>query len=213
MQHKYSLGALLLATVCFPPVQKSTASDAVGLAPGIYTVGVDGGFNTITNINVNTLWTGVWKQDTNGLRAQLLFVRTGEQTSLRLGVGSTVFNSLGGYVGSPEEAFLKFELRGSNGSVLPIEKGVRIISAPPAAISIGNLPRWPEGDLKSHIGFFTNEGPCVLYDIKINDVYKIKNEDDYTLTVEFYVYKLRARSEYLDRVDLPCITAKVHLKP
>lgn len=49
----------------------------------------------------------------------------------------------------------------------------------------------------------------------LDDLYSITNEGDYTLTVCPVLYKQynHADSAILDRVDLPCVTTKIHLIP
>jgi len=67
--------------------------------------------------------------------------------------------------------------------------------------------------LKSHIGFFTNGGPYTIAAIKMDDIYRIKKEGDYTLQVCPSIYQFGTNAGYLDRVDLPCVTTKIHLAP
>jgi hypothetical protein len=60
----------------------------------------------------------------------------------------------------------------------------------------------------------TNQPPYVIDFLKLDEVYSITNEGDYTLTVQPVLYKRRsANSKFLDRVDLPSVTTKVHLVP
>lgn len=193
--------------------QNCAGADATGLAPGIYTEGADGKFHAVTNVNVTALWPGVWKEDTNGLRVELRFETEGGQTALRIGVGSVVFNSLGGYVGFPRGKFARFELQDSNWVVVPFIKGMTMEGQLPPKISINDFPRWPNGGLKTHIGFFTNGGPFILTYAKVDDLYRIKREGDYTLAICPTIYKFGTNPEYLDRIDLPCVTTKIHLVP
>lgn len=64
------------------------------------------------------------------------------------------------------------------------------------------------------INCVTNWPPPYLGFFKLDEIYSVMNEGDYTLTVQPVLYKRRARnSEFLDRVDLPCVTTQVHLVP
>jgi hypothetical protein len=66
-------------------------------------------------------------------------------------------------------------------------------------------------------GFVSNGPPCHIGYIKFNDIFSIKSEGDYTLTVQPVLYRMHydggTFQGYLDRVDLPSVTTKVHLIP
>jgi hypothetical protein len=59
----------------------------------------------------------------------------------------------------------------------------------------------------------TNWSPCVINALKLDEIYSVTNEGDYTLTVQPVLYKKRIETNILDRVDLPSVTTKVHLVP
>ena len=61
--------------------------------------------------------------------------------------------------------------------------------------------------------FSANKGPGRIISFKLGDLYSITNEGDYTLTVQPVLYKQfnHTNRDILDRVDLPSVTAKVHL--
>jgi hypothetical protein len=73
------------------------------------------------------------------------------------------------------------------------------------------------GFLEISTGFVSNGPPCHIGYIKFNDIFDIKAEGDYTLTVQPVLYRMHndggTFQGYLDRVDLPSITTKVHLVP
>ncbi len=73
------------------------------------------------------------------------------------------------------------------------------------------------GFLEISTGFVSNGPPCHIGFIRFNDIFSIEKEGDYTLTVQPALYRMHNDGEtfqgYLDRVDLPCVTTKVHLKP
>jgi hypothetical protein len=212
MQTKNSNNFLLAVFTCVLSVQTCRGADATGLMPGVYTEGADGKFIAVTNNNISTLWPGVWRENTNGLRVQLQSETESGQPLLHIGVGSVLFNSLGGFVGAPSGCG-KYELRDTNGVIAPYAKETSSEGTFPPRISIKDLPRWANGGLKNHIAFFTNGGPFTLADIKLDQLYAIPTEGNYTLTVCPVIYKFETNKEYLDRVDLPCVTIKVHLKP
>jgi len=195
-----------LQQICF-------GADATGLAPGVYKEGTDGKFHPAENVNVNLLWQGVWKDDTNGLRVQMSLITNGSPTLVLIGVGSVRFNSLGAYVGSPNHPVRKCELKDTNGIPIPFIKGKSIEDSLPARLSINTFPRWPNGSLKAHIGFFTNGGPFPLAEIKLKSLYQIPREGDYVLTVCPSIYEFGTNINYLERVDLPCLSTKIHLTP
>jgi hypothetical protein len=82
----------------------------------------------------------------------------------------------------------------------------------------GNISRSSKGGfLEISTGFVSNGPPCHIGYIEFNDIFSIKMEGDYTLTVQPVLYRMHydggTFQGYLDRVDLPSITTKVHLKP
>jgi hypothetical protein len=76
----------------------------------------------------------------------------------------------------------------------------------PTRLQLRDMPRHHDGGLKSAIGFFTNGGPWTLGDVNLGSLYRISKEGDYTLTVCPAVYRFETNGEYLDRVDLPCVS-------
>jgi hypothetical protein len=59
----------------------------------------------------------------------------------------------------------------------------------------------------------TNFPPLGINALKLDEVYSITNEGDYTLTVQPVLYKKRIETNLLDRVDLPSVSTKIHLMP
>ena len=66
-------------------------------------------------------------------------------------------------------------------------------------------------------GFVSNGPPCHIGYITFKGVFDIKVEGDYTLTVQPVLFRMHNEGGtfqgYLDRVDLPSVTTKVHLVP
>jgi hypothetical protein len=60
---------------------------------------------------------------------------------------------------------------------------------------------------------FSRGEPETISTFVLGDLYSITNEGDYTLTVQPVLYKKRMETNILDRVNLPSVTTKVHLKP
>jgi hypothetical protein len=94
----------------------------------------------------------------------------------------------------------------------------------PDAISDLEYPRWyvggnplARGAFIQPAGFVSNGPPCHIGFIRFNDIFSIKAPGDYTLTVQPVLYRMHydggTFQGYLDRVDLPCATTKVHLDP
>ena len=210
-------GLCVISTIIF-----SGAAPAVGqggiqkLLPGTsYTVAPDGSYYVSTNID--EMWPGVWKVSTNGLRVQLDCFPTADTREewVIVSVGSVIFNSGGSFFGPPDGTFAKFELRESNGIIVPPKTGVVLEGRSPSRISANDLPRWPYGDrgLKNHLGFLTNGAPAQVRELKITDAYRVEKEGDYSLTVCAVIYQFEPKRDYLDRVDLPCVTTTIHLVP
>lgn len=214
MNLKIIFAALILLAYFFNRhVQVRAGSPGLDSSPGAYELGSDGRPFLVTNADLKVLWPGVWKDDTNGLRVQLSFMPEEGFRWLRVSVGSIRFNSPGVYLGPPGSTFQKFELRSTNGIVVPFLSGQTLESVLAPRLRLKQFPRWPGGSLKSHISFFTNGGPSTLADIDLKKVYRIPKESDYVLTVCAVIYKFGTNIQSLDRVDLPCLSAQVHLRP
>jgi hypothetical protein len=193
--------------------EKGDTSKLSQLKPGSYRISTNGKYSLETNID--EFWSlGVWNENTNGWRMLLSFWDTNTPNPhILVAVGSKVTNSGGGYFGSPNSKFAKFELLNSNGIIIPPKKGELLEYQFPARMPSSAFPKFSDGGLKNHFGFFSNSPPVGLYDIQMHSVYQIKEEGDYTLTVCAVIYKHETNTEYLDRIDLPCVTAKIHLVP
>ena len=66
-------------------------------------------------------------------------------------------------------------------------------------------------------GFTSNGPPCQIGYINFNEIFAIKTGGEYTVTVQPVLYRMHNEGGtfqgYLDRVDLPSVTTKVHLVP
>ena len=91
----------------------------------------------------------------------------------------------------------------------------------PNTLSDLEYPRWlnysveRSGWFVKFAGFVSNGPPCQIGYVLFNDLFAIKAEGDYTLTVQPVLYRMHCEGGtfqgYLDRVDLPSVTTKVHL--
>jgi hypothetical protein len=80
-------------------------------------------------------------------------------------------------------------------------------------IEYGKASGWVDSDIVGDIWSVTNQPPPVISLLKLDEIYSVTNEGDYTLTVEPVLYKQRIGTNILDRVDLPSVTTKIHLLP
>jgi hypothetical protein len=123
--------------------------------------------------------------------------------------------------------FLKVELRGPDGKVLvPVQKLDGFL---PSTLPVKAFPRNArkerhDGNVDFQDGLY--ESPSEFDKFTLQDAYRIEKEGDYTLTVCCAIYVLPynghppANVDYdkyqtlsATRVDLPCVTTKIHLAP
>jgi hypothetical protein len=92
----------------------------------------------------------------------------------------------------------------------------------PDTISDLEYPRWhilggPGGRFVHFAGFVSNGPPCQIGYINFRDIFSIKTEGDYTFIVQPVLFRMHydggTFQGFLDRVDLPCATTRVHLVP
>jgi len=122
------------------------------------------------------------------------------------------------YVRPPDGKPPKLELRDAKGLLIQPVKGMTD-DKPPQRIAANKLPQYHSD------GFFSGHGvkykyffigqripPSLLITFSLDNIYQVEKEGDYTLTVSPFIYKFETNGEYLDRIDLPSVTAKIHLK-
>ena len=83
----------------------------------------------------------------------------------------------------------------------------------PKTITTNVYPHQEYTGMIGKIDCVTNWPPPYLAFLKLDQIYSVTNEGDYTLTVQPVLYKQRIGTNILDRVDLPSVTTKVHLVP
>jgi len=171
--------------------------------------------------------------------------RAATNVILRVEWGSALKDSGGGYFLAPNGKFAKFELLDAKGNVVPpnpkagtnllerfMVRGLELTHGPdlpkwvsqesgslvakfPKTASTNAYPHFPNGQIAGEIESPTNRPPFDIAILKLDEVYSITNEGDYTLTVQPVLYKQGNQGDrgVLDRVDLPSVTTKVHLVP
>lgn len=176
-------------------------------------------------ITPSEMWPGVWKEDTNGLRVEVLVVPSNSPNPLVLvSVGSRVINALGSFVAPPNAKLAKCELRDPHGGLVMPTGGPSVEGVFASTISSEDLPRYREkwrlfsgssngAGLKGLLRFTSNSPPDVLVRFQVGDVYRVREEGVYNLTVCPVIYAFGTNMAYLRRIDLPCVSAKLHLIP
>ncbi len=168
----------------------------------------------------------VWGDETNGFRVGITcgdpggkgimaFVARTETNSTNQ---SRAYNSYTRYLAPPGVKFVKVELRDTNAVVVAPLRGKTLDGILPKEIPTKDLPRNPvKGTNERGSGGGLRDwlvgNPSTLQVFSIQDYYRIAKEGDYMLTVCPVIYKFETNTEYVYRVDLPCVTTKIHLKP
>jgi len=166
---------------------------------------------------------GTWGAETNdicaGIDLTLYSKNDSDYNSVSVCVLTSKTNTFWDYVGPPNMKLSKLELQDSNGvAVSPKWFGRKLDGELPQSIKAEDLPVGDERG-KSHGGLFLNElcltagQPSRLMDFNIQDVYRIKIEGDYTLTICVSIYQFAPDRKSVFRLDLPRVSTKVHLKP
>jgi hypothetical protein len=103
--------------------------------------------------------------------------------------------------------------------VLRIPHGVVITPLPGRELD-GELPQTiQKKDLPTIFNQFQNLlllPPNIPYPLKtftLQDSYQVKEEGDYTLTIWPVIYQFSTNHQFVTRMDLPPVSAKIHLKP
>jgi hypothetical protein len=136
---------------------------------------------------------------------------------LKIAVKTTKTNDLWGYLMPPSHKLAKVELRDAAGTLLTPLKGKKLDGDLPHQIWANTLPR---DSLIRHTAS-GSVGPLELlhnlpvcpWDVSIQDTYRIEKEGDYTLSVTVAIYHFTSDEQTVVRMDLPPVTALVHLTP
>ncbi len=162
---------------------------------------------------------GTWGAETNEICAGILLSPNPQNNtdfdSVSVYILTSKTNVFWDYLGPPNMKFARFELKDSNGVVAaPKWWGIKLVSELPQRITKEDLPvdrgRWKMlvNELCLKAGT-----PSRFKDFNIHDVYQIKKEGDYTLSVGVAIYQFAPDRKAVSRLDLPCVTIKIHLKP
>lgn len=156
----------------------------------------------------------VWSGETNGFRVGVDVGSNAPAKEIDIFVLSSKKEGLV-YVYPPSGKLPKMELRDPDGILVQNVKGKMD----------GELPRKiPASGLRNG-GLFDYHSPAYQYFLlgqnspnmltmfEIGNVYHIKKEADYVLTIFPVIYKFETNYTLADRVDLPSVTTKVHLAP
>jgi hypothetical protein len=159
----------------------------------------------------------IWSDETNKLR-------TGVWRSLGSLVNEVdilVLSSTNAglvYVYPPSGKIPKLELQDTNGlKIQPIKS--KMDGKLPQRLSADDLRVYHSDGLFMGHGvkykylMLGRDAPHLLKEFTIGDVYEIKKEADYKLTVFPVIYKFETNGQYADRIDLPPVSVKIHLMP
>jgi hypothetical protein len=179
---------------------------------------------TADNKDIPTEFIGsdyVWGEETNEIRAGLACANDiRDQTQMQLIqvlILTPKTNAVYDYVKPPNEKFARCELLNSNGTVMAPMRGKALAGELPQSIREEDLPKTPKFGrnnslLAGALPLFQNN-PMELKRFVIQDVYPIKTEGDYTLTVWPVIYHFSTNGQFVTRLDLLPVSRKVHLRP
>ena len=156
-----------------------------------------------------------WGEETNGLRAGMNWEFSGKM-NVRVAVLRLTTNAAWNYVGPPGRTFPKCELRDARGVLVTPLRGEKLVGELPQRILTKDLPHSPPAGIHNPTmienRLMLGDGqPCPIRDIVIQDIYRIPQEGDYTLTVWASIYEFAPDRQSVSRIDLPPVTAKIHL--
>jgi hypothetical protein len=161
----------------------------------------------------------LWGQATNQLWAGVGWetrrVEQGSFQDVRILIQSTITNVILSYLLPPDHKLAKAELRDANGVLLAPLKGIDLDGDLPRQIPSKDLPHFPArahhlASLRNRLQLSPNI-PKASWNFSMQDVYRIEQEGDYTFTVVVGLYHLEDEGESAVRMDLPPVTAKMHL--
>jgi len=122
------------------------------------------------------------------------------------------------YVYPPSGKFPRMQLAYTNGAIIRPIKG-RMDERLPQIIAARDLPTIAHGAMfyehgpGYHYFLMDQNSPNMLADVVIKDAFQITNDAEYMITVFPALYKFETNREYLDRIELPSVTTKIHLAP
>jgi hypothetical protein len=206
------------ATVTHAAGTNYSAPDVRYYCPGII----------IGNAGTNKVRAGIWPMgDEFNFEVKIMAVPASFRSSRAL-LEFQPDPAFGAFLKPPGDAkFSKVELRDPDGKVLaPLQK---LDGSLPPSLQVRTFPRYSRQERHDgNINFQDRlyRSPSELGDFTIQNAYRIEKEGDYTLTVCCAIYILpynghpptnvdydKYQTLSATRVDLPCVTAKIHLAP
>jgi hypothetical protein len=177
--------------------------------------------NSISSwLKTGTIDWGIWGAATNELCAGVLLPPHTPNASATQEVVVYVLtsrtNEFWNFLAPPNGKFARLELQDSNGVVVPlIWWREKLAGESPQSIKRENLPvgNGRRGGMYLNLLGLTAGQPARFKEFKLQEVYQIKQEGDYTLTVCVAMYQFAPDRKSVFRIDLPCVTTKVHLMP
>lgn len=176
------------------------------------------GTNNIPSEYLNSHF--AWGEQSNELRAGLVWddeTRDGSKIQrVEIVVLTSKTNVVLDYVKTPNEKFSKIEFRDSDGTLITPLLRKAMDGELPQKIQMEDLPRTPKFGrnnslLAGALPLFQNHA-VPLKEFVLQDVYQIKKVGDYTITIWPTVYKLATNGQFVTRIDLPSVSAKIPLK-
>jgi hypothetical protein len=160
-----------------------------------------------------------WGKESNGLRSGLMWATESNRQIISVLVHRASSNAVERCVAPPEGRFAVMELRDVNGDVIqPNHEGARMVAEMPLKIAVAELPKTPQSGWFSGRGamyknpvMFGSDGIADLKQFTVQDAYTIEKEGDYKLTVWPSIYRFATNSNYVARIDIPPVTATLHL--
>ena len=160
------------------------------------------------NTNTDRFWRDIWREGANGLRVQLILGQTNTpDADVVIEVGSVIRNSEGPYFTPTDGKFAKFELRDTNGAIVPFSRNAPLelissqnvffhgVTRKPGWLSqwlpsLKDISRQPFPTGRIHVFGtslwalfnFTNGPPREIHELKFKNIYSIKAEGDYSNT-------------------------------
>jgi hypothetical protein len=154
-----------------------------------------------------------WGADTNALRAGLGW----GAASATVVVVTSGTNAPWDYVAPPGRKLLACELRDPEGRLVPAAAAGALTANLPRTIAVKDLPQArPRGHHPLRLYnrlLLATWAPDLLCDIPLQDAFALRTAGEYTLTVQAAVYKFAPDYASVVRLDLPPVSAKVHLEP
>jgi|GEM_PF-5208431 hypothetical protein len=180
--------------------------------PGTYLPDSNGVYQLYTGTG-DQFWPGTWNTSKSGYQDKLDVLAPGTSNPWAVVyVGSRVMNSWGDYYSPAHGKRLRIELLDAQGVLVPLRDGKAIESNLPQRISVHDLGAGVGVPLsKQSIYWFTNGSPARLYEIELRDMFLIRTEGDYTLSICPIVYKMELDKKHLSQIALPFLRTNIHL--